>query len=190
MRSMKPTGTGPKPLALPVTEADHRIARLVLLALGLSLLDAAIPSPLPGVKPGFANIVVLLALLRYGWRVAAWVSLVRVLAVSLLLGSFLAPGFWLALGGALASLAALALVRGLPRRWFGPVSLSVPAALAHTAGQLGIAWAWLLPSAGVLSLAPVFSLSALASGTLNGLIVARLLVAQSAAGAQSTHEPA
>ena len=153
---------------------DRRVARLVLLALGLTLLDAAIPTPLPGVKPGFANIVLLLALLRYGWRVAAWVSVVRVLAGSLLLVTFLAPGFWLALSGALASLAALAAARKLPQRWFGPISLSVPAALAHIAGQLALAGIWLLPSAGVLSLAPIFALSALAAGTVNGLIVARL----------------
>ena len=178
-----------EPLVLPVTAEDRRIARLALLALGLTLLDAAIPSPLPGVKPGFANIVVLLALLRYGWRVAAWVSLVRVLAGSLLLGTFLAPGFWLALSGAAASLAVLAVARKLPRRWFGPVSLSVPAALAHIAGQLALAGAWLLPGAGVLGLAPVFALAALAGGTVNGLVVAHL-VAHPAAGAQSAHEPA
>ena len=174
---------------LPVTAEDRRIAHLALLALGLTLLDAAIPSPLPGVKPGFANIVVLLALLRYGWRVAAWVSLVRVLAGSLLLGTFLAPGFWLALSGALSSLAVLAVVRKLPQRWFGPVSLSVPAALAHIAGQLALAGAWLLPGAGVLGLAPVFALAALSGGTVNGLVVAHL-VAHPAAGAQSAHEPA
>lgn len=179
-----------EPLVLTVTVEDHRVARLALLALGLTLLDAAIPSPLPGVKPGFANIVVLLALLRYGWRVAAWVSLVRVLAGSLLLGTFLAPGFWLALSGAAASLAVLALVRRLPSRWFGPVSLSIPAALAHVAGQLALASAWLLPGAGVLGLAPVFALAAFASGTANGLAVAHLLVAAPAAGAQSAHESA
>ena len=163
-----------EPLILQVTLEDRRIAHLALLALGLTLLDAAIPTPLPGIKPGFANIVVLLALLRYGWRVAAWVSIVRVLAGSLLLGTFLAPGFWLALSGALASLAALAVARKLPQRWFGPVSLSVPAALAHVAGQLALASVWLLPSAGVVGLAPVFALSALAAGTVNGLIVSRL----------------
>jgi hypothetical protein len=67
---------------LPVTAEDHRIARLAAAAIALSLVDAAIPLPLPGIKPGLANIVVLVVLWRYGWGTAAWVSLLRVFAGS------------------------------------------------------------------------------------------------------------
>ena len=76
-------------IELPVTADDRRIARLAALAIGLTLAEAAIPSPIPGVKPGLANIVVLLVLLQHGWRAAAWVSGLRVLAGGLLLGSLL-----------------------------------------------------------------------------------------------------
>jgi hypothetical protein len=55
-------------IELPVTADDRRIARLAALAIGLTLAEAAIPSPIPGVKPGLANIVILLVLLQYGWR--------------------------------------------------------------------------------------------------------------------------
>ena len=100
-------------ILLTATAEDHHIARMAALALGLSVLEAAIPSPLPGVKPGLANIVTLIVLARYGWRAAAWVSLLRVVAGSLLMGNFLAPGFFLSLSGALCSLAVLA-VRPAP----------------------------------------------------------------------------
>jgi heptaprenyl diphosphate synthase len=103
-------------IELPVTADDRRIARLAALAIGLTLAEAAIPSPVPGVKPGLANIVVLMVLLQFGWRAAAWVSALRVLAGGLLLGSLFAPGFWLSAAGALASLAVLALARHLPNR--------------------------------------------------------------------------
>ena len=86
-------------ILLPTTAEDHHIARMAALALGLTVLEAAIPSPLPGVKPGLANIVILIVLARYGWRTAAWVSLLRVLAGGLLMGSFLSPGFFLGLSG-------------------------------------------------------------------------------------------
>ena len=59
---------------------DRRVAWLASAAVGLSLVDAAIPSPLPGVKPGLANIVTLVVLARYGWGTAVWVSALRVLA--------------------------------------------------------------------------------------------------------------
>lgn len=160
---------------LSVSPEDRRIARLAALAVGLSLIDAAIPTPLPGVKPGLANIVTLLVLARYGWTTAAWVSGLRVLAGSLLLGQFLAPGFFLSLTGALLSLGVLALTRYLPQNGFGPVSWSILAAFAHIGGQLLLARAWLIPHDGVFLLTPVFAAAALVFGTLNGLIVARLL---------------
>ncbi len=162
-------------IELRVTPADRRIARYAAAAIALGVAEAALPSPLPGVKPGLANIVVLIVLWRHGWRDAAWVALLRVFAGSLLLGQFLAPGFFLALAGALASLAALAGVARLPRRWFGPVTASVLAAFAHIAGQLLLARLWLVPHDGVFYLAPVFGLSALVFGIVNGLIAARLL---------------
>ena len=49
---------------LRVTAEDRRVAWLATAAVGLALVDAAIPSPLPGVKPGLANIVTLVVLVR------------------------------------------------------------------------------------------------------------------------------
>lgn len=165
----------PGTLLLAATAEDHHIARMAALALGLSVLEAAIPSPVPGVKPGLANIVTLIVLQRYGWRSAAWVSLLRVVAGSLLLGSFLAPGFFLSLSGALCSLAVLGVSQYLPARWFGAVSHSVLAAFAHIAGQMLIVYFWLIPHAGIAYLLPVFAVAALLFGTVNGLIAARFM---------------
>ncbi len=160
---------------LRVSAEDRRVAWLASAAVGLSLADAAIPTPLPGVKPGLANIVTLIVLLRYGWGTAVWVSLLRVLAGSLLLGHFLAPGFFLSLTGAAASLLTLGLARRLPARWFGPVSLSLFAAFAHIGGQLLLARAWLIPHDGIFLLTPLFAAAALVFGAVNGLIAAKLL---------------
>ncbi len=162
-------------IELPVTPDDRRIARYAAAAIALSVAEAALPSPLPGVKPGLANIVVLVVLWSHGWRDAVWVSLLRVVAGSLLLGQFLAPGFFLALAGALTSLAALAGAARLPRRWFGPVTASLLAAFTHIGGQLLLARLWLVPHDGVFYLAPLFAASALVFGIVNGLIAARLL---------------
>lgn len=172
---VKGEGTNPSSILLSTTAEDHHIARMAALALGLSVLEAAIPSPLPGVKPGLANIVTLIVLARYGWRAAAWVTLLRVLAGGLLLGNFLAPGFFLSLGGAVCSLVVLAASQHLPQRWFGPVSHSVFAAFAHIAGQLLVVFLWLIPHVGLAYLVPVFAAAALLFGTVNGLIAAHFL---------------
>lgn len=144
-------------------------------AIGLSVIEAGIPSPLPGVKPGLANIAVLIVLSCYGLKAAAWVSLLRVVGGSLALGSFLSPGFFLSFSGAAASLIVLGLARHLPGTLFGEVSQSILAAFAHIAGQLAIAYFWLIPHAGLLYLVPVFAAAALVTGTVNGIVAARLI---------------
>lgn len=163
------------PSTIRTTLRDHEVARLAAFAITLHLAEAVMPTPLPGVKPGIANIITLYVLHRYDFATAAWVSLLRVFAVSLLFGNFLTPTFVLSLSGALTSLAGLVLVMRLPRHWFGPVSHSVFAAFAHIAGQLLVVRLWLIPSAGLAYLVPIFAAFALLFGTLNGLIAAKLL---------------
>lgn len=176
-----------QPFSLHVTPDDRRIARYAALAIGLSLAEAALPSPIPGIKPGLANIVILWVLLHHGWRSAAWVALIRVFAGSLLLGTFMAPGFWLSLSGSIASLLGLLAAVRLPRKLFGPVSHSLIAAGCHIAGQLLLAATWLMPGSAVLGLAPLFAAAALLFGTVNGLAVARLIAPGRQTGAQSAH---
>ena len=163
------------PHTFTATADDHRIAKLAALAIGLHLIEAVLPSPLPGVKPGIANIVTLYVLYQYGIGTAAWVSLLRVFAGSLLLGQLFSPTFLLSFGGALSSLGILALVIHLPRKWFGPVSLSILASFAHISGQLLIVWLWLIPHSGIVYLTPIFALAALVFGLINGLVLTRLM---------------
>jgi heptaprenyl diphosphate synthase len=171
-------------ITLAVTDEDRRIAWLASVAVGLSVAEGAIPSPLPGIKPGLANIVTLVVLDRFGWRVAAWVSLLRVVAGAILAGTFLSPTFVLSLAGAVAALAALLPARALPATWFGPVSHSVLAAGAHMGAQLAVVCYWLMPHVPVAALLPLFLLAALVFGAVNG-IIASVLLGQLAQGEQA-----
>jgi len=162
-------------IELAVREQDRRVATYATAAVGLTLAEAVIPLPIPGLKPGLANIVTLLVLVLFGWRMAAWVSLLRVVAGALLLGSFLTPAFVLSLSGALASLIILALFRSLHPALLGPVGLSVLAAFAHVGAQLMVVDLWLMPGVSLLPLASLFLAAAWVTGLVNGLVAARLL---------------
>ncbi len=159
---------------ISTTAEDHHIAKLTALAIGLHILEAIMPSPLPGVKPGITNIVTLFVLYEYGFATAAWVSLLRVFASSLLLGQFLSPTFVLSLSGAVFSLCALYVAQHLPKKYFSAITLSILAAFAHIAGQLIIVRLWLIPHTGVAYLIPIFALAALIFGVINGLITRKI----------------
>lgn len=174
-------------IRLTVTQEDRHIAGMAAVAIGLTLAEAAIPSPLPGVKPGLANIVILLVMLQHGFKTAVWVMAIRLLAGSLLLGTFLSPGFWLASAGALSSSLILFCSWYISSRLFGPVTLSVLMAFAHISGQLFLAKVWFFAEVNIALLMPVFALAALVFGTANGLIVARFVAKDDARGAQSSN---
>jgi heptaprenyl diphosphate synthase len=165
-------------IKISTSTEDHHIAKLTALAIGLHILEAIVPSPLPGVKPGIANIVTLYVLYEYGFATAAWVSLLRVFASNLLLGQFLSPTFILSLSGSLFSLATLFLAQHLQKKHFSAISLSIFAAFAHIAGQLIVVRLWLIPHTGVVYLIPIFALAALIFGLINGLITTKLFASQ------------
>ena len=162
-------------IKLSPNASDHHIAQLAACAIALAVVEASIPSPIPGLKPGLANIVTLIALVRMGWQAAAWVSLLRILGASILLGGIFSPGFVMSLSGGITSLLVLALTQHLPKRWFGLVTCSMLAAVAHFAGQLIVARLWLIPHNGIVVLIPILSGMALLFGVVNGLIACRIL---------------
>ena len=165
-------------VTLTITERDRQIAGLTTLAISLHLLEATFPSPLPGVKPGIANIVVLYVMVRYGWATAASVSILRVVAGSLLFGQLFTPTFFLSLTGALASLAMLWVARKLPAAHFSAISMSILAAMAHIAGQLLLVRLWLIPVPQTWLLLPPLLLAGIVFGLINGLIIQFLLQEQ------------
>ncbi|MDP9142888.1 MAG: Gx transporter family protein [Pseudomonadota bacterium] len=161
------------------THEDRLVAGYAALAIVIHVLEAGFPTLIPGIKPGLANVVTLIVLLRYSWRMALWVSLLRVLVGSLLVGSFMAPGFWLSLSGAVTSLSALGMAyafsRAVPALRLSPIGLSVISALAHMAGQFALAYQVFVPHPGLLRLLPLLMSVALLFGLATGLAAQALL---------------
>ncbi len=151
---------------------DHLVAGFAALAIAIHILEAAFPSPMPGVKPGLANVVTVVVYLRYGIRTAAWVAMLRVLVGSMLIGTFLSPTFLMSATGACASLVVLGIVGSLGRYLVGAVGLSLAAAFAHMAAQITVAYLVFIPHPAILSLTPILMTAALIFGSVSGLIAA------------------
>ena len=147
------------------------LAMLTAVAMILSYVESLLPSVgIPGVIMGLANIAVIFALFRFGWKEAAALSLVRVVLVSLLFGSVGAMLYSLA--GAVLSLAVMALLCRIDR--FSTVGISVAGGVAHNAGQILMAML-ILQTKQLLGYLPVLAVSGIAGGVLTGLAAALLI---------------
>lgn len=138
-------------------------------ALMISYVEHLLPSfvPLPGVKPGFANIAVTLAF-AISPSCALAVSLVRIFTFALLFGTPVSLA--MSLCGGLFSYFFLFVAHRVHPRRVSFVGLSVLSAFFHNAGQL-VAAALLADTVGVIAYLPVLTLSGAVCGTLSGLLL-------------------
>ena len=142
------------------------MALLTAAAMILSYVESLLPSPgIPGVKLGLANIAVIFALYRLGWKEAAAISLVRVGMVSLLFGSV--GALFYSLAGAV-----LSLLRRLDV--FSPVGVSVAGGVSHNVGQILMAVV-LLETERLIWYLPVLILTGLGGGIRVGRCGAALV---------------
>ena len=146
------------------------MAMCVALAMILSYVESMIPSPgIPGVKLGLANIVVVFALYKLGWKEAVGISLLRVFLVSLLFGH--AASLMYSASGAVLSLAGMILLKKSDK--LSCVAVSVLGGVLHNAGQ--ILMAVVLMGHNVVYYLPVLILSGTVAGIGIGLVAALLV---------------
>lgn len=160
---------------LEVVRRQIFLALFIALAVALHTLEALLPSPVLGLRLGFANILALSALFLYGTRAAWIVILARIFIGSLLLGNLFSPGFLLSLSGGVVAMLMMSGSKTVFGRFISPVGVSVLGATGHIAGQILVAWLLLVRHAGIWNLFPVFVLFAIATGLINGWATVLLL---------------
>ena len=139
---------------------------LSALSLILFVLELRLPAliPVPGVKPGLSNIVVLVALFAYDRKSAAAVLFVKTVLGAVFAGSMLR--FLYSLAGGVCCFAAAAALKGAVSEkqvWF----LSALAACAHNFGQLLTA-RLVLGTPQVWWYAPILALAGVIAGVFTG----------------------
>lgn len=155
----------------------HKIALLgVLLAatIVVGILESFIPSfTIPGIKLGFANIIILVTLYEVGIVEAVLIDLLKVLIVSLVRGSFLSMGFFMSLTGAVLSLGIMILLSKLFKK-FSIIGVSVLGSIFHVTGQIIIAMIY-MSSAYVVYYLPIIGLAAIVTGVIVALIAKAII---------------
>lgn len=146
---------------------------LLLIALGLSTLEFFIPRipVFPWLKPGLANAVTLVWVMRYGFTDAVLFVVMRTWVLSFYFGfSFITTA--LGLMGGITAVGVTALLCRLQSRvpLFGLVGISIGAAFAHNAGQLGGVYLFLIRSTRLWGQIPVMAAASVLSGSVTGLL--------------------
>lgn len=105
---------------------------LLALAVLFGYVEAIIPVPMPvpGMKLGLANIVIVTILYLAGWKEAIVISALRVLIIGFLFGNLFSISYGLA--GTALSILGMALVRKTRR--FSVVSVSALGGVLHNCG--------------------------------------------------------
>jgi len=162
------TGAFPRP-PLPALEAKARWLALLMLAIGMHLFEASLPSLGPWFKPGLANLVTLLALLLMGARAALSLTIGRIVVGSFLIGTLFTPTFLIAIAGGLS--AALAMIAAW--RWLPGISLvgvSLIGALTHMLAQFVTVESLFIQQPALYYALPALLLLSCISGWINGAL--------------------
>lgn len=126
-----------------------------------------LPIPVPGIKLGLANIVVLLVLYVMGEKEAFFISLVRIAISALLFAGF--AGFLYSLAGALFS--CLCMTAAKKTGLFSIVTVSIIGGVFHNIGQLLTA-IWVVKTPGLVVYLPVLLLAGVITGAVIGTAAA------------------
>ena len=141
-------------------------AMLAVVSLLFSYVEVILPfqSPVPGIKLGLANLVVLVALFRLDAKEAFVISLLRVLLAGILFAG--AYSMLYSLAGSVLSFAGMLLLKksGL----FSMIGVSMAGGVLHNLGQILVA-AVMISGTAIFYYLPVLTLSGMLCGIIVGI---------------------
>ena len=156
-------------------------AVLISLAMTLSYMERFIPLnlavPLPGVKPGLANIVTMLALYFLNGKMTFTIVVIRCFLGSLFGGGL--TGFAMSVTGGVTAFAAMSCAKRIP--FLSIYGVSILGAAAHNFGQVCAA-SVLMQSPFTFIYLGFLLIVAIVSGLITGTVSAATLRTLSAAG--------
>jgi len=141
---------------------------ILCLACIVSYVEAIVPIPIPvpGVKLGLANGVLLFLMYRENVRTTALVSVLRVVLISFLFGNIAAMIY--SLSGAVFSLLVMAIMK--KSKVFSVVGVSIAGGTAHNIGQFMVA-VFVTRTEALIYYLPVLMIAGVITGFLIGMIM-------------------
>lgn len=154
-------------------ERRHRLVFFSALCLFLSMVEYAIPKPLPFLRLGLANLPILLAFYKLPLKDVVVLMATKTVTQGLISGTLFSYVFLFSAAGSISSVLGMGLLYygfacGRQRPLVGLVGMSVAGALCNNAAQLAVA-RWLIFGAAVRYIAPLLLCSGMITGLLLGI---------------------
>ena len=124
-----------------------------------------VPIPIPGVKLGLANVIIIIMMYFMDTKSAFFISVVRVLLSGLLFAGL--AGLLYSLSGALCSFLAMALLKKTER--FSIIGVSLSGGVFHNVGQIVVA-ALMVENVKMAYYLPFLLVSGVVTGILIGIV--------------------
>lgn len=137
------------------------------ISIVVSYVETFIPIPIPGVKLGLANVIILFLLYEDNFYDALLILIGRILIVSFIRGTFLNVTFFMSLGGGVASYLAMLIFSKF--KILAAVTVSVIGSIFHVSGQILVAYLY-TSTIGVLYYYPIILILSIITGILSGII--------------------
>ena len=150
------------------TKKITRLSMLLAISVVLSLIESLIPllnGIIPGIKLGFANIVILFTLYTFSLKDAFIISILRVFLVGILRTGVFSITFFFSFFGALLSL--LYMFKKFTK--LSIVGVSIIGSVMHTIGQIIIAVIF-LSNVNILYYLPILLITSIVTGIIVGYI--------------------
>lgn len=144
-----------------------QVGVLASLAIILSYFEMLIPAPvpIPGIKLGLANIVVVIALYTLTPKIAFNISLIRVFSVAFLFGGI--STLMYSFTSALVSFVFMYIFKKTNK--FSIIGVSIIGSFIHVTTQLTVA-SFIVKNSNIFTYLPILTISALITGFLIGYI--------------------
>ena len=155
------------------TREITKIAILTSICVVISIIESYftfIGDIIPGLKLGLANIVIIFALYKCGFKTALLVSLIRVLIVAILRTGF-GINFFFSLSGALFSIMAMTI---LMKTKLSIIGVSIIGSIFHSIGQVLIGII-MLDNYNVIYYLPYLLIFSIPTGIIIGIITKKII---------------
>jgi heptaprenyl diphosphate synthase len=146
-----------------------RLAFFTAFAVTIFAAESLIPKPLPFMKLGLANIVVIFILINFGFRDALIVTVTKSVIGGFVAGIIFTPTMIMSFGGSLSSVLMMYMLLN-SRIKFSIIGISIIGAVSHNITQLVIVRFLLIKESSVFYLTPILIIMGVVTGIVTGYI--------------------